>query len=128
MLGSAPVIVFVPSTDPERSRQFYAGTLGLIVDEVTPFGCVLRAGDTMMRITKVDELRPQPFTVVGWAVPEIKLVVGELASRGVEFTRYEGMSQDSDGVWATPGGDLVAWFTDPDGNTVSLTQFRASGR
>jgi catechol 2,3-dioxygenase-like lactoylglutathione lyase family enzyme len=124
MLGSVPVIVFVASTDLERSRQFYVGTLGLTLDEVTPFACVLRAGDTMMRITKVDELRPQPFTVPGWAVSDIRQAVKDLAPCGVQISRYEGMSQDDDGE-AAPGGDLVAWFTDPDGNTLSLTQFEA---
>jgi catechol 2,3-dioxygenase-like lactoylglutathione lyase family enzyme len=126
MLGSVPVIVFVPATDLERSRQFYGETLGLTVEEVTPFACVARAGDTKLRITKVDNLRPQPFTVLGWTVSEIRHFVRDLTTRGVEFTRYEGMGQDSDGVWATPGGDLIAWFTDPDGNTLSLTQFRAA--
>jgi len=46
-----------------------------------------------------------------------------LAAVGVTCLRYEGMTQDAAGVWATPGGDLVAWFQDPDGNTLSLTQF-----
>jgi catechol 2,3-dioxygenase-like lactoylglutathione lyase family enzyme len=123
MLGSVPVMAFVPSTDLDRSRRFYEGTLGLPVSEVTPFACVLRAGGTVLRITKVDDLRPQPFTVLGWAVPDIRHIVRSLATRGVEFTRYPGMGQDSDGIWATPGGDLVSWFTDPDGNTLSLTQF-----
>jgi catechol 2,3-dioxygenase-like lactoylglutathione lyase family enzyme len=123
MLGSESIIVFVPAADLARSRRFYEETLGLTVDEVTPFACVLRAGDTMLRITKVGELRPQPFTIAGWAVPEIRHLVRDLAARGVQFTRYDGMGQDADGVWATPGGDLVAWFTDPDGNTLSLTQF-----
>ncbi len=128
MLGSASIIVFVPAADLARSRRFYEETLGLTVDEVTPFACLLRAGDTMLRITKVGELRPQPFTVAGWAVPEIRPLVRDLAARGVQFTRYDGMGQDADGVWATPGGDLVAWFTDPDGNTLSLTQFADAGQ
>ncbi len=128
MLGASPVIAFVPSTDLERSRRFYEQVAGLRVTDITPFACVLRAGETMVRITKVDGLAPQPFTVLGWIVPEIGRAVRELAARGAEFTRYEGMSQDDDGVWTTPGGDMVAWFTDPDGNTLSLTQFgRPSG-
>ncbi len=113
MLGASPVIAFVPSTDLERSRRFYEQVAGLRVTDITPFACVLRAGETMVRITKVDGLAPQPFTVLGWIVPEIGRA---------------GMSQDDDGVWTTPGGDMVAWFTDPDGNTLSLTQFgRPSG-
>ncbi len=126
MLGSAPVMAFVPSTDLERSRRFYEQTLGLRVEEVTPFACVMRAGGTIMRITKVDGLRPQPFTVLGWTVADIRHFVANLAALGVEFTRYAGMGQDSDGIWAAPGGDLIAWFTDPDGNTLSLTQLDAA--
>ena len=91
MLGSAPVMAFVPSTDLQRSRQFYEGKLGLAVAEVTPFACVLRTGGTMLRITKVGDLRPQPFTILGWTVPDIRHVVGNLAARDVEFTRYPGM-------------------------------------
>jgi catechol 2,3-dioxygenase-like lactoylglutathione lyase family enzyme len=125
MLDSVPVMAFVPSTGLDRSRRFYEGTLGLEVEEVTPFACVMRAGGTMLRITKAGELRPQPFTILGWAVPDIRQAVRGLAARGVEFTRYQGMGQDGDGIWTAPGGDLIAWFTDPDGNTLSLTQFGA---
>jgi len=123
MLESARVIPFVPSTDLERSRQFYEAVLGLSVAETSPYAFALRTGGTTLRLTKVDELRPQPFTVLGWAVPAIHEAVAELAGRGVEFTRYDGMGQDPDGVWTAPGGAMVAWFSDPDGNTLSLTQF-----
>ena len=63
MLGSASAIAFLPSVDLDRSRRFFADRLGLTVEEVTPFACVLRAGATMLRITKVDRVQPQPFTV-----------------------------------------------------------------
>jgi catechol 2,3-dioxygenase-like lactoylglutathione lyase family enzyme len=125
MLGSASAIAFLPSTDLDRSRQFYADRLGLAVQEITPFASVMNAGATMLRITKVDELHPQPFTVFGWRVPDIHAVVGDLAAVGIACVRYEGMNQDAGGIWTTPGGDLVAWFRDPDGNTLSLTQFAA---
>lgn len=125
MLASASAIAFLPSTDLDRSRQFFADRLGLAVEEVTPFACVLRAGTTMLRVTKVDQLRAQPFTVLGWEVANIHTVVADLASAGVDCVRYDGMDQDAAGVWTTPGGDLIAWFRDPDGNTLSLTQFAA---
>ncbi|HSR82966.1 MAG TPA: VOC family protein [Streptosporangiaceae bacterium] len=126
MLGSASAIAFLASTDLDRSRAFFADQLGLPVEEVTPFACVLRVGKTMLRITKVDALRPQPFTVFGWQVPDIRSAVAELAAANVACLRYEGIDQDPAGVWTTPGGDQVAWFHDPDGNTLSLTQFAAS--
>jgi catechol 2,3-dioxygenase-like lactoylglutathione lyase family enzyme len=123
MLGAANVIAFLPSIHLERSRRFYADSLGLTVEELTPYACVVRAGQTMIRITKVDELRPQPFTVLGWEVTDIRREVDELTVRGVEFTRYDGVDQDAAGIWLAPGGDAIAWFRDPDGNTLSLTQF-----
>ena len=120
-------MAFLPSSDLERSRRFFADRLGLAVVDVNPFACVLRAGTTMLRVTKVDGLRPQPFTVFGWQVDDIRAVVVELAAAGVACLRFDGLDQDAAGVWTTPGGDLVAWFHDPDGNTLSLTQF-ATGK
>jgi catechol 2,3-dioxygenase-like lactoylglutathione lyase family enzyme len=123
VLDDAAVIAFLPSTDLDRSQRFFAGLLGLPLVEVTPFACVLRVGPTMVRVTKVDQLRPQPFTVLGFQVPDIRASAARLVGAGVAFLRYDGIGQDDDGVWTTPNGDQVAWFQDPDGNTLSLTQF-----
>lgn len=120
-----PLIVFVPTTDLDRALAFYGSVLDLPVEETNPSVCVFQAGDTMLRVTKVDDLRPQPFTVLGWDVAEIGITMQKLVARGVEFARYDGMEQDDDGVWTTPTGDRIAWFKDPDGNTLSLTQFVA---
>ncbi len=97
--------------------------MGLDVIEEGPFALVLDANGTNIRITPVTDLRPQPFTVVGWAVDDIEEVVAGLTSRGVEFIRYDAMDQTGMGVWSSPSGDLIAWFVDPDRNTLSLTQF-----
>jgi predicted enzyme related to lactoylglutathione lyase len=120
-----PLIVFVPTTDLDRALAFYGSVLDLPVEETDPSVCVFRADDTMLRVTKVDALRAQPFTVLGWDVADIGTTMRELATRGIEFERYDGMEQDDDGVWTTPTGDRIAWFKDPDGNTLSLTQFVA---
>ncbi len=125
MLASASPMAFLPSIDLARSQRFFADLLGLPVEQLTPFACVLRAGPTMLRVTKVEQLQPQPFTVFGWQVPDIAAMVAQLADAGIEFVRYEGMGQDPAGVWTAPDGDRVAWFRDPDGNTLSLTQFTA---
>jgi catechol 2,3-dioxygenase-like lactoylglutathione lyase family enzyme len=126
VLGDAPFVGFVPVRDGDRARAFYEGTLGLAVIEATPFAVVIDANGTMLRLTPVPELRPQPFTVAGWAVADMVASVRALTDAGVAFTRYEGMTQDELGIWTTPGGDKVAWFDDPDGNTLSLTEFRAT--
>jgi len=123
MLGAASMIAFVPSLDLTRSGAFYADVLGLSLEEVTPYACVLRGPSTMLRVTKVESLHPQPFTVLGWRVDDVHAVAARLAEAGVDLVRYEGMDQDGAGVWTTPGGDRVAWFNDPDGNVLSLTQF-----
>jgi catechol 2,3-dioxygenase-like lactoylglutathione lyase family enzyme len=124
MLADARLVAFVPVTDVAAARAFYQGTLGLSVLEETPFALVLAANGTMVRVTPVPELRPQPFTIVGWQVDDLAATVDELTARGVPFHRYDGMDQSATGIWTTPSGDLVAWFADPDGNTLSLTQFR----
>jgi catechol 2,3-dioxygenase-like lactoylglutathione lyase family enzyme len=123
MLADAAFIGFIPVRDLVIARAFYAGTLGLRVVADTPFALVLDAGGTMLRLTPAPEPAARPFTIAGWQVPDIDAAVRALAGRGVEFARYDGMAQDDLGVWATPGGDRVAWFKDPDGNTLSLTAF-----
>jgi hypothetical protein len=63
-----------------------------------------------------------PWTVLGWAVPDIEATLAELAGRGVAGLRFENLPQDEQGIWTTPDGSKVAWFHDPDGNTLSITQ------
>jgi len=123
MLGNAPLIAFVPVRDIDEARRFYVDTLGLPVTDEGPFALVVDANGTMLRITPVPDLHPQPFTIAGWAVPDIESTVEALVSAGVTFNQYDGMKQDAQGIWNTPSGDRVAWFADPDGNTLSLTSF-----
>jgi catechol 2,3-dioxygenase-like lactoylglutathione lyase family enzyme len=123
MLESSPIIAFAAATDLNRARVFYEQVLGLSVAEHNDFVCVLDANGTMLRLTAVAEVRQAGYTVLGWKVTDIAAAVRGLASRGVLFLRYDGMDQDEDAVWTTPGGDKVAWFADPDGNVLSLTQF-----
>ncbi|HEY2641920.1 MAG TPA: VOC family protein [Streptosporangiaceae bacterium] len=123
MLESSHIVAFAAATDLQRARAFYEQVLGLHVAEQDDFACVLDANGTMLRITAVTEFRQAGYAVLGWRVTDIAATVRELAARGVVFLRYDGMDQDSDGVWTTPGGEKVAWFPDPDGNILSLTQF-----
>lgn len=121
-IARSPVVAFVATTDAPRARAFYEGALGLAITEDSPFALVANAGGTMLRIQKVQELTPQPFTALGWQVSSIEKTMSELAMKGVTFERYDFLEQDASGVWTTPDGAKVAWFKDPDGNTLSLTQ------
>jgi catechol 2,3-dioxygenase-like lactoylglutathione lyase family enzyme len=123
MLESSSIIAFVPATDLARARDFYQHTLGLRFVEQSEFACVFDANGTMLRITAVPKVANPGYTVLGWRVEDIEAAVQALTLKGVKFTRYDGMDQDLNGIWTTPGGDKVAWFTDPDGSNVSLTQF-----
>jgi catechol 2,3-dioxygenase-like lactoylglutathione lyase family enzyme len=117
------LIGFVSTTDPGRAREFYGEVLGLELRSESPFALVFDANGTMLRVTSAEELLVAPYTVLGWRVADIAQTVGDLNGRGVAFLRFEGMNQDVLGIWTTPGGDRVAWFRDPDGNTLSVTQF-----
>jgi len=124
MLTSSDLVAFAAATDLRRARAFYEQALGLTVTGHTDFACVFDANGTMLRVTAVPEVSSAGYTVLGWRVTDIAAAVRELMAKGVVFTRYDGMDQDENGVWTTPSGDKVAWFTDPDGNILSLTQFR----
>jgi len=124
MLQSSDVVAFVAATDLHQARLFYEQILGLPVVEHNDFACVLDANGTMLRVTAVPEVARAGYTVLGWRVTEIVTAVQTLTAKGVAFERYDGIDQDEDGIWTSPGGDKVAWFADPDGNILSLSQFR----
>ena len=122
VLAGADLVGFVATTDLARARAFYADTLSLRVVGEDPYAITLDANGTMLRVAAVPELRPAAYTVCGWRVGDIAGAIRQLGDRGVDFTRFDGMEQDELGIWTTPGGAKVAWFTDPDGNVLSLTQ------
>jgi predicted enzyme related to lactoylglutathione lyase len=122
-LGSSDLIAFVPTKDMRRARPFYEGVLGLPLEGQSPVACAFRANGVLLRVIVVEQLTPFPFTLLGWTVEDISATVAGLTARGVAFDRFEGVEQDELGVWRSPGGAQVAWFKDPDGNTLSLTQF-----
>jgi catechol 2,3-dioxygenase-like lactoylglutathione lyase family enzyme len=124
-LGAAALIGFVSTTDLGRAETFYRDVLGLRHVETSPFACVFDAGGTMLRVTAASTVAQPGYTVLGWRVDDIAGTMARLVGRGVVFRRYDGMSQDESGVWTTPDGAKIAWFADPDGNTLSLTQFPA---
>ncbi|HVW09658.1 MAG TPA: VOC family protein [Bryobacteraceae bacterium] len=122
-LADHNLVGFIAASDPERAKRFYRDTLGLpLVSEELPFALVFDARGTMLRVTMVKEVAAAPYTVLGWSVPDIAAAVKALTAAGVRFQRYERMQQDELGIWTAPGGAKVAWFQDPDGNTLSISQ------
>jgi catechol 2,3-dioxygenase-like lactoylglutathione lyase family enzyme len=122
-LGSHKIVAFVATCDPRRAKAFYRDTLGLHLVSEDPFALAFRVGGTMLRVTTVQDIVTAPYTVLGWHVTNIATTIKNLQRAGVTFERYSGMPQDDRGVWTAPSGARVAWFKDPDGNTLSLTQF-----
>jgi catechol 2,3-dioxygenase-like lactoylglutathione lyase family enzyme len=113
---------FIPTRDFDRARGFYVDLLGLTLVHEDEFALEVKANGTHIRITKVGDFTPHPFTSLGWRVPEIASVVKALLAKGVTFERFSFLEQDADGIWAAPGGAKVAWFRDPEGNVLSLSQ------
>ena len=124
MLANSALIAFLATAHPEQARAFYSEVLGLPLREESPFALVFDAHGTMLRIQKVDRLTHVGYTVLGWQVDDLYEAVEQLKQRGIRFERYPGLPQDEQGIWTTPDGSKIAWFTDPDGNTISLTAFR----
>ena len=123
MLESCKLVGFVGVRDAERAKAFYRDTLGLklAVDEL-PFALVFDCEGTALRVTMVREVVAAPYTVLGWAVTDITATASGLAAAGVKFQRYPQIQQDELGIWTAPGGARVAWFQDPDGNLLSISQ------
>ncbi|ADV81690.1 VOC family protein [Terriglobus saanensis] len=122
MLYESEVMGFIPTVDAERARTFYEEVLGLHFVSDDPFALVMEARGTVIRIAKMEEFQPAPYTILGWRVQDIEKEAKVLHDRGVSFRLYPGMSQDDLGIWTAPGGTKIAWFQDPDGNVLSLSQ------
>lgn len=125
MLGAMDIVAFVPTRNPATARSFYEGILGLRFVSEDPFAVMFDANGVMVRVTNVssvDGFKPAPFTILGWLVDDIGKTVKGLNKKAVQFERFPGMEQDQLGVWSSPSGAKVAWFKDPEGNVLSVTQ------
>ena len=122
-LVSHPIVAFIPVMNVAGAREFYQNILGLrLTSDELPFALVFDANGIMLRVTPVAVHAPAQHTILGWRVPDIAAAVSALTSAGVQMQRYD-LPQDEQGVWTTPNGVKVAWFKDPDGNVLSVTQF-----
>ena len=117
-------VTFIGTRDRAKATAFYGGTLGLVQVAEDPFAVTYDLAGTPLRLTDIGDHVPSPHTVLGWIVDDIAATATELRGRGVKFERYDGFDQDELGIWRAPGGGAqIAWFLDPDGNNLSLTQF-----
>ena len=119
------IVAFVPSRNPTKARAFYEGILGLRFISEDPFAAVFEANGGMIRVANVSSVKgfkPAPFTILGWLVDDIAKTVNGLSKKSVKFERFPGMDQDRLGVWRSPSGAKIAWFKDPEGNVLSVTQ------
>ena len=123
MLNGFDIGAFVATSDPARARDFYQNVLGLEFVSDEPYAIVFNANGTTLRIQKVEHVAAAPYTALGWHVKDIASVVTSLSECGVEFLKFEGFGQDEMGIVTFPNGARVAWFKDPDGNTLSLDEF-----
>jgi len=122
--AAAKPMSFIVTRDRERAKAFYGEILGFASTGEDAFAVVYDMHGTMLRISTVADHAPAAHTVLGWEVGDIVAAVAALGARGVTFTVYDGFGQDALGIWTAPGsGTRVAWFLDPDGNNLSLTQF-----
>jgi catechol 2,3-dioxygenase-like lactoylglutathione lyase family enzyme len=122
MLGSINLVAFVPTKDRQKARAFYEGTLGLRFVKDDGFAAVMDANGIMLRIAEAPNFSPAQFTILGWQVTDIEKIVCGLQAKGIHFERFGFFEQDALGIWNAPGGDKVAWFKDPDGNMLSVSQ------
>lgn len=124
MLVDCDVVSLIPILDGDRARVFYEETLGLRFIADDGFAVAFEVNGRMLRLTRTPELRPQPFSIIAWRVPDIAATVRALSERGIAFVRYPHFDQDELGIWTAPDGSAkVAWFEDPDGNLLSLVDF-----
>jgi catechol 2,3-dioxygenase-like lactoylglutathione lyase family enzyme len=118
------VMTFIVTRDRARAKAFYGDTLGFEALSEDMFATVFDLNGTQLRISEVSGHQPPPHTVLGWEVPDIEASVKALKAKGIAFNVYEGFGQDELGIWTAPvSTNRVAWFLDPDGNNLSLTQF-----
>jgi catechol 2,3-dioxygenase-like lactoylglutathione lyase family enzyme len=121
MLKSSKIKAFVSTTQPDKAREFYSVKLGLKLLSEDTYGLEFEANGAHLRISFVEKLTPQPFTVLGWDTSDIVSTIKFLIENGITFERYTFIEQDDSCIWTAPGGTRVAWFKDPDGNLLSIS-------
>ena len=122
MLTDKKLKAFVPTVRPNEAKSFYKDILGLELLSQDNFALEFDANGTLLRVTIVQDFQPHPFTILGWNVDDIVTEIKQLNDKNIFCERYDFFEQDKLGIWTSPNGSKVAWFKDPDGNVLSLTE------
>jgi catechol 2,3-dioxygenase-like lactoylglutathione lyase family enzyme len=125
MLANEKLEAFLATADAGRARAFFEGVLGLTFVEDNEYLVMFETASARLNLQKTEVVKPPFGTAVGWQVKDLRGTIRGLMDRGVSFERYEGMQQDDLAIWSPAPGVGVAWFKDPDGNLLSLSQARA---
>src|SRR5262245_291308 len=116
------MVGFLLTKDYDKARAFYERSLGAEFVSLDQFALVVSIGGHHIRISKSPNFVPLHSTVLGWEVPDIERVVDALTQHGVTFEKYPFVQDKERGIWSAPGGSKIAWFKDPDGNVLSISQ------
>jgi catechol 2,3-dioxygenase-like lactoylglutathione lyase family enzyme len=122
MLANQQLKAFIPTLSAEGAKNFYRDRLGLRLVSEDPYGLDFVISGSALRISIVNELNAQTFTVLGWNVANINSAIEWLNKKGIQCEKYPDLEQDNLGVWTSPSGAKVAWFKDPDGNILSVSE------
>lgn len=120
IVGPLKVCAMLAVKDRDTAKAFYGGVLALPLVSEDEYGVVYKLNSADLRITPLSDFKPWPHTVLGWIVDDVPTTVKALIAQGIVFERYDYLEQDEFGVWAS-GNAAVAWFKDPDGNVLSLS-------
>jgi catechol 2,3-dioxygenase-like lactoylglutathione lyase family enzyme len=122
MLTNSTMVAFVLTRNYDQARAFYEDKLGFEFISQDNFALLVRAGANPIRIVRMPDFTPARNTVLGWEVADIEASVAWLKARGIVLEDYPFIQDHKLGIWSAPGGDRVAWFKDPDGNVLSVSQ------
>ena len=122
MFSDKKLKAFIPTIKPAESKSFYKDVLGLKLNSEDKYALEFDANGTRLRVTTVKDFKPHPFTVLGWDVDDIISTIKSLNKKKIFCEKYDFLEQDEFGIWTAPGGTKVAWFKDPDGNILSISE------
>lgn len=122
ILEAAKPVMLICTRDRARATAFYRDTLGLTMTGQDDYSSLFNIGGTVLRVSIVADFVAHEHTVLGFQVPHVAATVKALGEKGVVFNRYKQFKQDELGILDVPGTTTrVAWFKDPDGNVLSVT-------